>query len=627
MSVPQTGVNLGAVRQFVELPAKVVHAGQSYFLVRQDGEYALLSTTCPHQGGQVTDAGDQFVCGIHQWRFDRASGRCLNAPTRALHRVAVRELDGFLYADLEPAQQASAKPAGGPKALRTQDLSVQLVAHACLAIRHQGRTVLTDPWLFGPAFLGSWTQYPPAAVEPGLLESTDAIFLSHEHSDHFHEATLERFSRDTPVYAPDFPNRRIIRRLEAMGFTRVTPMTFGRTYTVSPGMRITCFEPASLWNDAIVLIEAGDFRLLNLNDAGINFRLASVIGRVHAIAAQFSPGASGYPWNWAHLDEEEKIEILRRSCEGKLNFLREAAAVYQADYVLPIASYFLPWHPHHRDYLKKAPRNGLVDVQRAFSDDPSALIDLLPGEAWQVAENRIDRRVLNRDELYRVETLAQYAESAFDEDVFARFHGLGEEATREQVEGYLLGLNRAPEMMLSEDVAVRLEARGENAFAVDFAVENHRLRLVGDEITPQVVIRAPSRILRRIVEEDLSWDEAFIGYWCRFDRSPDVYHPGFWRLLQAPYFRRNAAPTVPAGADGEISLRTPVQELLERYGAEAERILSRYGLYCGGCYWATAETLSVAAAKHGLSRDALDALLQELNGALGAEPASAAAGD
>jgi len=53
---------------------------------------------------------------------------------------------------------------------------------------------------------------------------------------------------------------------------------------------------------------------------------------------------------------------------------------------------------------------------------------------------------------------------------------------------------------------------------------------------PSVLIEIPEEVLSHIIREDLSWDEALIGYWCRLSRNPDVYHANFWRLLQAPYY-------------------------------------------------------------------------------------------
>ena len=42
-----------------------------------------------NQGGAVFDKGTCFECPLHGWQFDRATGRCLNAPSRALASIPV----------------------------------------------------------------------------------------------------------------------------------------------------------------------------------------------------------------------------------------------------------------------------------------------------------------------------------------------------------------------------------------------------------------------------------------------------------------------------------------------------------------------------------------------------------
>ena len=113
-------------------------------------------------------------------------------------------------------------------------------------------------------------------------------------------------------------------------------------------------------------------------------------------------------------------------------------------------------------------------------------------------------------------------------------------------------------------------------------------------------------MLAAIIAEDLSWDEAFIGYWCRFERNPDVYHAQFWRLLQAPYYQKSLS----RAANG-VAGDTSVADLLDRYGEDGVRVLARHGLYCAGCYRSTAETLADAAAQHGII-DRIPAIVAEL---------------
>ena len=391
-TVSQTApLDLGPVSDFTSLPARIEIDSVPHFLTRDSGGYCLLSSVCPHLGSEIVDVGDCFECPNHGWRFDRQSGKCLTSPGERMARSAVRIVDGRLLVD-PPQQGGGAVEFGGEDRLaNVRDLSISLHAHACLELRHDGFSLLTDPWLVGPAFMGAWTHYPPSLVDIALLRP-NAIWISHEHSDHFHEPTLEKFDRSTPIYFPDFPNRRIFDRLAHLGFERIVPMRFGETMGIGSGIKLICYEPASLWNDAVVLIEIDGARFLNLNDAGLNRRIARAVGPVDIIASSFSPGASGYPLTWTHLSEQQKGDIIDRSRQGLLRMLKEAVEMYGGKFILPFAGHFSLWHPSHEGYVRAMKKNTVDDVVEAFEGMPTRVIDLLPGEAWCVHDDRMDRK-------------------------------------------------------------------------------------------------------------------------------------------------------------------------------------------------------------------------------------------
>ena len=78
-------VDLGEESAFASLPAPVKVGDASYFLVRGRDGYKLLSTVCPHQGGEIADEGDElFVCDGHGWQYEKGEGVCI---TRADFRM------------------------------------------------------------------------------------------------------------------------------------------------------------------------------------------------------------------------------------------------------------------------------------------------------------------------------------------------------------------------------------------------------------------------------------------------------------------------------------------------------------------------------------------------------------
>jgi len=163
---------------------------------------------------------------------------------------------------------------------------------------------------------------------------------------------------------------------------------------------------------------------------------------------------------------------------------------------------------------------------------------------------------------------------------------------------------------------IGVPAHGVRSVDVSFAIAGGTLaRLSEPPERANLTMKMPLAILGAIVRQDLSWDEAFIGYWCDFDRYPNIYHAGFWRLFQAPYYQKPLGAGTASTAVA-ISRQSTVAELLEAYGAEADRVLRRYGLYCRGCQHSTAESLELAARQHGVDSRRVDLLVSELNHAV-----------
>jgi CMP-N-acetylneuraminate monooxygenase len=605
-------VRLGTPTSFLDAVSAVQVEGRPYFLIRRPDGFRLLSAVCPHKGGRVGDRGDVLECPQHGWQFDRGSGVCLNTPSAALAEVEVEQRDDVLFALLPTRRRWSSSSRVAPPA----GLTFQLHAHACLEITNNGFTLLTDPWIWGPAFFGSWAPYPSPVVTPPEI-SPDAIWISHEHSDHFHESTLRLLPKDIPVYVPDFPNRRLPRKLAALGFQDVRAMPFGERLEIAPNFALTCFEPASLWNDAIVLAEIEGFRYLNVNDAGVNHRIARLVAPVDVMSSTFSPGASGYPLTWSHLSDDRKTEILEQSRSGVLEMLRDATESYGASALIPFASFFTLWHPSHRRYLGQMRRNSPQDVVEAFANSDVEVIDMIAGESWRPASG--DRTFRgDRDGMFSLGRIVRWVKRNFDDSVFHQEFPEGDAVSRREIEEYLLRLNDVPDIIGCEDLSAVIRMADRPAEPrVAFEVSGGRLTVLGaPPEKPNVTIEMPAGVLARVILGDVSWDEAFIGYWCRFDRTPDVYHAGFWRLLQAPYYCRPARLAVPAAVDG-IDSGSSIAHMLECYGEDADRVLRRYGLYCLGCQHAPSETLEHAAMKHGLTDVLLDRLVAELRFAVG----------
>lgn len=92
-------VDLGEESSFTDLPKLVKVGTANYFLVKSSEGYRMLSTMCPHQGGEVEDVGeDVFVCDTHGYEYEKGDGRCLNNPELRMKVFLVTQQDGRLVA-------------------------------------------------------------------------------------------------------------------------------------------------------------------------------------------------------------------------------------------------------------------------------------------------------------------------------------------------------------------------------------------------------------------------------------------------------------------------------------------------------------------------------------------------
>ncbi len=92
-------IDLGEEDTFTRFPAPVKVGDASYFLVRGRDGYKLLSTVCPHQGGEVMDEGDDlFVCDGHGWQYDKTEGSCKGKPDFRMKAFLVTVKENHLVA-------------------------------------------------------------------------------------------------------------------------------------------------------------------------------------------------------------------------------------------------------------------------------------------------------------------------------------------------------------------------------------------------------------------------------------------------------------------------------------------------------------------------------------------------
>lgn len=142
----------------------------------------------------------------------------------------------------------------------------ETLGNASIAFREGDRPVLvTDPWLTGTCYFGSWgLDRPLTEDELALVRASEYVWISHGHPDHFHVPSLALLRPEQKILLPDHYSSDIKDYLVKRGFA-VEVMPYRTWKQLSPGIRALCLDNEN--QDAILLIEAGDSLVVDLNDS------------------------------------------------------------------------------------------------------------------------------------------------------------------------------------------------------------------------------------------------------------------------------------------------------------------------------------------------------------------------
>ncbi len=139
--------------------------------------------------------------------------------------------------------------------------------------------LITDPWLVGTCYFGSWAlDHPLTQEQIDRVFVSDYIWISHGHPDHLHHDSLKLLPKGKTILIPDHFDRDIYNFLMGEGF-RVEILPYRAWRRLSPEMEILCIDNEN--QDAILVVRLGDALVLNLNDSPFCGEFGFLRGLVH----------------------------------------------------------------------------------------------------------------------------------------------------------------------------------------------------------------------------------------------------------------------------------------------------------------------------------------------------------
>lgn len=144
------------------------------------------------------------------------------------------------------------------------DLGFETIGNATLICHDRGPVLVTDPWIDGSAYFGSWT-FSHEIPQRQLDDILDCrfVWISHGHPDHLSGQSL-KLLRDKKILLPDHVGVRIKQDLVEQGYD-VTVLKDREWTELSGRIRVACV--ADYNQDGILLVDVGGKLVVNLNDA------------------------------------------------------------------------------------------------------------------------------------------------------------------------------------------------------------------------------------------------------------------------------------------------------------------------------------------------------------------------
>jgi len=144
------------------------------------------------------------------------------------------------------------------------ELGFETIGNATLVCHDKLPVLVTDPWIDGDAYFGSWGlshEIPLEVLE--AIKNCQYVWISHGHPDHMSSRSLDLL-RGKKFLLPDHVGGRIRDGFRERGFD-VTVLKDRRWYSLSDKIRILCI--ADYNQDAVLLVDIGGTLVFNMNDA------------------------------------------------------------------------------------------------------------------------------------------------------------------------------------------------------------------------------------------------------------------------------------------------------------------------------------------------------------------------
>lgn len=260
-------------------------------------------------------------------------------------------------------------------------ISVRLINHACVLLEAGPVKLLCDPWLTGSCFNDGWDLIVDSQVGINDLEFTH-IWISHEHPDHFSPTDIKNIDvakrAKIPILYQETKDKKVKQFCESLGF-EVIELPDYQKLQIADNVFVTCAKNRG--SDSWLLFQAGEQKLLNLNDCFFNnesalLKIKSFVGKLDLLMSQYSFA------NW--IGNEEDITSQRNVARMILELFAKQVAVLEPRFVMPFANF--TWFSNEENAYMNRFASKVSDAVGALSALACHPIVLAPMEQYTIGQ-------------------------------------------------------------------------------------------------------------------------------------------------------------------------------------------------------------------------------------------------
>lgn len=438
-------------------------------------------------------------------------------------------------------------------------MKITHLASASVLIQHKNTKILTDPWLVGDEYYGSWSHYPKLDLDLSKLDDLDYIYVSHIHGDHMSIDTIKQLNKDIPILIHNYDSKFVKGILERMG-RKVIELDHGEEFHCGDGLNIriyaaddcdpeVCFKFfgcgkmetkfGSTGIDTMAVIENGDKAILNVNDCPyilsqkVLNRVLSDFPKIDLLLVGYA-GAGSYPQCWQNYTDESKLKI--HGIKKKNHFLNMGLdflkRVKPVNYMPFAGTYTLKGKRANLERYRVVPE--LQDALKFYQDN-------YDGHGF----------LLNSEQSFDLETQeasAKYVPTNYEEkikyveEVLSKFKYEYEDDPSPSLQEILDLIpkcferyeDKRKEIKFQSDTSVLLTLPENNYCKISCKGEGFKI-LNQEEfdlalLDPHVTYELDFKLLKRILSgpKYAHWNNAEVGSHIMFSRNPDTYERGLY---------------------------------------------------------------------------------------------------